>query len=49
MKKFYQNPEIEIIELNTEGFLAASLGEEGGESTGKVIDDDKELDDLLGE
>ena len=48
MKKTYQNPELEILLLETQGFLAASIGEEGGESSGTIVTDDSELDDLLG-
>lgn len=47
MKKNYQTPEIEIVELETQGFLAASIGEEGGELNGTPTKDDN-LDDLLG-
>ena len=49
MKKFYLNPEVEILEIETIGFLAASgiPGEEGGENPGKIVPED-ELDDLLG-
>ena len=48
MKKNYQNPEMETLLIETQGFLAASIGEEGGESTGTTVTDDGELDDLLG-
>ena len=50
MKKYYLNPEVEILEIETIGFLAASdgiPGEEGGENSGKIVPED-ELDDLLG-
>lgn len=50
MKKFYLSPEVEILEIETAGFLAASVdipGEEGGENPGKIVPED-ELDDLLG-
>lgn len=49
MKKNYLNPEIEIIELETVGFLANSVpGEEGGENSGKEYNSDEGLDDILG-
>lgn len=50
MKKFYLNPEVEILEIQTAGFLAASSGipgEEGGENHGTSYPED-ELDDILG-
>jgi hypothetical protein len=49
MKKFYLTPEVEILEIETTGFLATSgiPGEEGGENPGKIVPED-ELDDLLG-
>lgn len=37
MKKFYLDPEMEIIELETQGFLADSTGTEGGNGDGGVI------------
>jgi hypothetical protein len=44
MKKIYFAPEVEVVELETEGFLAASLGDietgGGGEVTPSVGDPD---------
>lgn len=41
-KKFYEIPELEILELETQGFLAASLGGDGDDNDLTNHDDNGE-------